>query len=587
MFGITIEMLAGRYTATAYNDRDQPEWPPHPARLFSAMVATWADDESPDLAEREALCWLEAQKPPEICCGQAGRREVVTHFVPVNDATVLTRNVSRTYTTMIEAHEALQTARKDGNEKVAARASAALAKAETKARTDAARAGQSSGRESSAIMASVLQVLPEYRGKQARTYPTVLPEGPAFSFVWPHAVPSQRHQDALDRLLSRVGRLGHSSTLVACRCVDGYPDAHPKPTWVPGLSRTGTRLRVPGAGMLDALEQAYQVHHGEEPRTLPARVVAYRRPSTTNAVSRTPLLGGDWYVLGLPRRHPVTAVQVLTVTRAVRGALLAHGAQPSPEILSGHRQQVDGQSGATLPSNRPHLAVAPLLNAGHQHSDGSVFGVALVLPANCTDAERAVVEDAIRAWDAAGFELMLPGRSGAQPFPRSLEDLGIDRVGADQDWLDAALTSRRRTTTRDYWCRAAQYWVTVTPIALDRFPGNLRSRDPRAWERADAEAAASIARACVFAGLADQAEDVRVTVRLDAPLAGLPAAPGSRTHPGRHQFPSYQTGSGAPRVCVHAEISFPGPVRGPVLVGAGRYLGYGLCLPDDSKVVTS
>jgi len=34
---------------------------------------------------------------------------------------------------------------------------------------------------------------------------------------------------------------------------------------------------------------------------------------------------------------------------------------------------------------------------------------------------------------------------------------------------------------------------------------------------------------------------------------------------------------------VHADIEFPAPVRGPVLIGAGRYLGYGLCLPWDRQ----
>ena len=51
MFAIAIELLAGRYTATRFNDRAEPEWPPHPARLFSAMVAAWADSDDPDPAE--------------------------------------------------------------------------------------------------------------------------------------------------------------------------------------------------------------------------------------------------------------------------------------------------------------------------------------------------------------------------------------------------------------------------------------------------------------------------------------------------------------------------------------------------------
>jgi CRISPR-associated protein Csb2 len=53
------------------------------------------------------------------------------------------------------------------------------------------------------------------------------------------------------------------------------------------------------------------------------------------------------------------------------------------------------------------------------------------------------------------------------------------------------------------------------------------------------------------------------------------------------QFPGYKTGTGTPRACVHAQIEFAEPVRGPVLVGAGRYLGYGLCLPRELREETS
>ena len=47
-FGIEVNFLTGRFVATCHNDRRQPEWPPHPARLFSALVAAWADADEPD-----------------------------------------------------------------------------------------------------------------------------------------------------------------------------------------------------------------------------------------------------------------------------------------------------------------------------------------------------------------------------------------------------------------------------------------------------------------------------------------------------------------------------------------------------------
>ena len=145
------------------------------------------------------------------------------------------------------------------------------------------------------------------------------------------------------------------------------------------------------------------------------------------------------------------------------------------------------------------------------------------------------------------------------------------------------MPTRRRTLTRGYWCRPAYRWLTVTPIALDRFPGQLRTGGQHARERAEVEAEASIARACDLAGFP---ADPRVTIRLDAPLTG-PAAPRAAGKAGRvagqRQFPGYRTGNGKPRVCVHAEIEFSERVSGPVLIGAGRYFGYGLCLPSDAR----
>lgn len=587
MFAIAIELLAGRYTATQFNDRSQAEWPPHPARLYSAMVATWADSDEPAPGERAALRWLEDQGAPFIHCGEDHRRTVVTHFVPVNDATALTRDMSSTYLSMESARDGLSAARRSDDEKAAKRAQSALAKATAKAATDAARAGAPTGQETDSVLAGVLSVLPENRGKQGRTYPTVIPAASAVWFAWPDADPSPDDRRALDGLLGRVARIGHSSTLVACRCEDREP---PIPvSWLPGgaANETTTRLRVPRSGLIDRLERSFGTHHGEEPRTLPAGMINYHPPRKARAQSRVPLLGGDWYVLGIRGKDLPYATQALSVTRAARNALLVHGDQPSPEILSGH-QHVTGHDGPTPPLQRPHLAVVPLLNAGNRHSDGTIFAIALILPRDRAEADGPTVERALRAWAATGFELLLPASASDRSNRFKLEDIGVDRDGDETEptWLNAALAGRRKTTTREYWCRPASRWLTVTPIALDRFPGNLRSPKPATRDRAEAEAAAAVARACVFAGLADEPREVKVSIRLDAPLVGVPASPTGRPTPGLRQFPGYQTGNGVPRACVHAEITFPQPVRGPVLLGAGRYLGYGLCLPRELKAET-
>lgn len=574
MFAVAIELLAGRYTATQFNDRREPEWPPHPARLMSAMVAAWADNEPPSAGERSALQWLESQEPPDVCCSAERRREVVTHFVPVNDSTALTHDASRTYALVADARQALSEAEQGEDPRAVDRARRAVIRAEAKAAADTARATAATGRESDQVVRAVLSVLPENRSKQGRTYPTVVPDEPTVWFVWRQAEPDHATHRALDGLLARVARLGHSSTLVACRA----GSSPPRPAWVPGSSDDRRRLRVPRPGLLERLELAYASHRGREPRLLPAGMVEYRRPGPPRRRAARPLLGGDWRILGVGGQRPLAAVRALAVARALRQALLCHGDQPPPELISGHLWSPRGGASPTVPLDRPHLAVVPLPSVGHRYSDGAVRGVALILPTECADEDRAALDRALASWEEAnGLELRLPGLPGGQPVQLTLEDLGTEHANGDgARWLDSAISARRRVMTRSYWCRPARRWRSVTPIALDRFPGDLRSRKPRLRSRAEDEATTAVARACGFAGLP---EPVDVTIRLDPPMAGVPAPPSAGRYAGGG-FPGYRTGRGEPRVCVHAVLEFGDLVRGPVLIGAGRYLGYGLCLPD-------
>jgi CRISPR-associated protein Csb2 len=64
MLAFCIEYLSGHAYAADYRDRDRAEWPPHPARFFSALMdACYAAD----LQESglHALRWLEQQQFPE------------------------------------------------------------------------------------------------------------------------------------------------------------------------------------------------------------------------------------------------------------------------------------------------------------------------------------------------------------------------------------------------------------------------------------------------------------------------------------------------------------------------------------------
>lgn len=77
---LSVEFL-GLFGAADVTARSTVEWPPHPDRLFQALV----DAALP--ADRPALAWLEEQTPPDIDCGSAvpmlwGRKGKT--YVPTN-----------------------------------------------------------------------------------------------------------------------------------------------------------------------------------------------------------------------------------------------------------------------------------------------------------------------------------------------------------------------------------------------------------------------------------------------------------------------------------------------------------------------
>ncbi|MBE2263415.1 MAG: type I-U CRISPR-associated protein Cas5/Cas6 [Burkholderiaceae bacterium] len=77
---LTVDFL-GLYGAADVASRASVEWPPHPDRLYQALV----DAALPD--DRPALAWIEEQVPPDVDCGDSvalewGRKGKV--YVPTN-----------------------------------------------------------------------------------------------------------------------------------------------------------------------------------------------------------------------------------------------------------------------------------------------------------------------------------------------------------------------------------------------------------------------------------------------------------------------------------------------------------------------
>lgn len=458
MLALAIEYLTGRSVSARADDRDVPEWPPHPARLFFALVSAWAEA-GKDGNEETALRWLEQQAAPAISASDCDERPATTVFVPPNDARI----------------------------------------------TD-------------------ITILPERRRRQARTFPSVTPHDPCVFLIWPEAEPSAEIRRSLERMAGRISYLGHSSSLVSV----SLSDKPAQPGLVP-LDQGGSQtLRVPAIGQLDALEHAHEVYVSSGIRgQLPCAFQAYDSPGAPLGETLRSVFGEMVVFRRVAGRHlPIEATTMVTST--LRAAVMAAAGPSAPELVSGH---ADGGG----KSERPHLAFVALPDVGHRHADGHLLGVAAVLPVEAADSERRAALAAL-----AAVERLTMGRAG---------EWKVERV---------TLEAPQRALQPATWTRPSTRWQTVTPIELDRFPDRPYG----------AEAESIVVECCRRVGLP---EPLDVVLRPDPFVVG--SVPWSAFARAR------QCAERRRRPLVHAALDFPTEVCGPVLLGAGRYLGLGLLRP--------
>ena len=546
MLAVLIELLTGRYVATSYNNRSEVEWPPHPARLFSAFTATWAEGENS--VEKEALRWLEHREAPEVLAPalEGGQRTCVPVYVPVNDVFTVTPVDT---TKLEEAEAALATAQ---DAKTRGKAEANLAKLRSKFESDTARniaAPTKFGKDSSVG----LQLLPERRPRHDRRFPSATPSSSCFAFVWNDEYPEGPIIEGLKSLCARMVRLGHSSSMVRVvvaseqeitllreSCVSYRPD-----------TQAGMEvIRWVYPGQLERLEAAFAMHRESDSRVLPARFVRYTSEVETATQELPASIFSPQFIVYervSGPRLPVTSV--VGLAKQFRKALQSGAGTEVAEVLSGHT--TDGSQ-----SGKDHLAVVPLPLVISGYADGSLLGVALVLPRACSPDEKREILKAIGRLESQS-------EGSIQIKLSQSSQLELRRV----EWSGSLQTLRGST-----WCRRSRKWASATPVALDRNPGDLYSENPAKRNAAFAEAESIVIASLERIGLPHprQVQVLRSCV--------LPGTSKPRDYP---RYPSDKART--QRVLVHVRLEFSDPVEGPLLVGAGRYNGLGLFLPVDGK----
>lgn len=567
MSGLTIawEYLTGYSSATDPSSRDRVEWPPHPGRIFMAMAAAWFET-GEDPREGEALRWLETLGDPRLVLPprtEANVRSAPSVFVPVNG----------------------------DSSKVTFQKSARLQCAPSIARR-----------------------------KVERKFPCIWIGDIPCHLHWPEIAVGdvESRRAALESLCGKVTRIGHSSSLVRMWLAENPPSEDGMETWVPDEEFAEWQARRVAKGSLDMLDRLYNRRGREEHEKLSNEIpelenrkksekgkgsaerkallseeIEAKRKRLEELDNRPPIrpkLGlwtgykreiprerpsppprsnfdGDILILARIEGPPLPSCSTLAVTQALRGAIMGHGpVQPPPDWVSGHLR--DGQP---LRDGRGHLAFVPLPFVGTDYADGHLLGAALVFPREVSRRERGQFFGPIlleKSGEVKAIKLVM-GRLGEWTLVK-------------RDWMED-----RHTLTPETWTALPggwKTWASVTPIVLDRFPKPDPMSDRLAW---NAEIAGTIAAGCERLGLPRPSEILVGTTswHRGSPRAIVKRRP-LRGHEGEGTaalgdgFPAYPSrGVNGTRPQVHVRLQFDEPVAGPVLLGAGRFLGYGLCKP--------
>jgi len=298
-------------------------------------------------------------------------------------------------------------------------------------------------------------------------------------------------------------------------------------------------IRVPSKGRLKYLDGEFARSQGPRQfRPDAGTVQRYGPVAKSVEPARIPASSfGEMIVFQRLSGSPERIESLLTVTSVLRDALMARSPQqPAPDCISGHGET-------------PHIACVALPFVNHRHADGSLKGVAIILPKDLAESDQLMIFGALNGLDE------LKSKHGMQwRIRRCVDD--VETV----------------TLSEDTWTRKARVWASVSPVLLDRFPKVMKQngREPvtNAPEYKPGDSPEEIvADACERIGLPRPK-----AVRMHKNSFVLGVAPSTRFHVRRREGET-------PRPASHVILEFSEAVQGPALLGAGRYFGLGLFLP--------
>ncbi len=507
---IHVRVHDGRY-------HGEGDWPPSPARLFQALVAGVGLSGPLVQKDKDALEWLEKQKPPLVAAPLAWQpQRGVLFYMPNNDGDVIGGDPLK--------------------------------------------------------MAKIRTATKVFR-------PYFFDAAVPFIYVWTlsekrngnDCAPNdddEAHARRICALAERLYQLGRGidmawawGEVISDREIEDYLAPYPGRIYRPSAGGSATALLCPCSGSLQSVIERYEAFGNRFTRMKEGRTVkvTFRQPPRPRfkPVPYDSPPSRRLYELRLSTTEATFAPWPLTcvvdlVTKLRDGAVerlkkgLSQKAADIDRALVGRKP--DGTNDIS-PEHR--VRIIPLPSIGHFYADRQIRRVLVEVPPTCP----------LRAEDVHwAFS-------------------GLDVVNVETGEIQAVLTPdgdkeflRHYGFGDDGWYRV---WRTVTPAAL---PGNAWRRrieptrkldeakggDERAAEQR--QAAAAVCQALRHAGVRASVESIRVQRE---PFEGA----GSRVEP-------FAEGTRfAKERLWHVEITFGSPVEGPLLLGDGRFCGLGLMAP--------
>lgn len=353
-------------------------------------------------------------------------------------------------------------------------------------------------------------------------------------YRWDGESPAEAILDALRRRAARVGYLGAADSPVRVRILTRMPEtAVPEETFVPAADGDA-EIGIPAPGDLRNLDRMYEAWCEHGAAVSRSWFPALRHPARYRTpTSLPPARANGTVVAWLRLGAPVSGRRVSTVTALFKAAVLSkwqtlHGEPPA--ALHGHGFHSNGYDLARF------LA---LPNVGFPYSRGQIHGLALWMPPGADSVACRRAGDAARA-------------------VRRLTGIGVDVSVVCSDVEKGPRVTGPRVTRPDRWIGPSRHWSTAFPAIHER----RRPLD-----------LAEVTRWCRHAGFPAPVwfRAGRTPFRPGA-VDLAPVEVNRPDRPGRPGLP-YS----------HVEIRFDLPVRGPVVIGAGRQRGFGLCIPIDDR----